>query len=54
MLRCIQVGLTLADLDLLDYGDVLDILTENGKDYSEMDTDNDSVRIATQADYDKF
>lgn len=48
VLRAIQVGLTLADLDYLDYGELLDILTESGNDqenYQEM---------ATQNDYDKF
>lgn len=55
MLRSIQVGLSLADLDILNYGMVLDILAENNKDYAETITnDNNSAREATQADYDKF
>lgn len=55
MLRCFQVGIKLSDLDFLNYGMVLDILTENSKDYAEATTqDNNSARVATQADYDKF
>lgn len=55
MLRCFQVGIKLSDLDFLNYGMVLDILAENNKDYAEtMKQDDDSERVATQADYDKF
>lgn len=56
VLRCIQVGFKLTDLDILDYGTVLDILTENKRDYDSIEKKdgNDSVREATQADYDKF
>lgn len=55
MLRCFQVGIKLSDLDFLNYGMVLDILAENNKDYAEtMKQDDDSARVATQADYDKF
>lgn len=55
MLRCIQVGLKIADLDFLNYGMVIDILAENNKDYAEtMKQDDDSAKVATQADYDRF
>lgn len=56
VLRCIQVGIKLTDLDFLDYGTALDILEENNRDYVEAEktNGNDSVREATQADYDKF
>lgn len=47
-LRCIQAGLRLSDLDVLDYGFVLDILTE-------LDNDNCKYKdVASQADFDKF
>lgn len=48
ILRCIQAGLRLSDLDVLDYGFVLDILVE---------AENDSYQYkdkATQADFDRF
>lgn len=47
-LRCIQVGLNLADLDHLDYGFVVDLFTENSND------DYKYQQVATQADFDKF
>lgn len=48
LLRVIQVGLTLNDLDVLEYGEVIDIITE---------ADNDSYnyrQVATQSDFDRF
>jgi hypothetical protein len=48
VLRCIQAGLKLSDLDVLDYGFVSDMLTE---------LDNDSYKykdVASQADFDRF
>ena len=48
LLRCLEVGLSISDLDLLTIGMVLDLWTEKG---------NDSVkykRIANQSDFDKF
>lgn len=48
MLRCIQVGLTLADLDVLDKGFVMDIMAENSND------DYKYQQKASQADFDKF
>lgn len=48
VLRAIQVGLTLADLDYLDYGDLIDILTESRNDQEQY------PEIATQSDYDQF
>lgn len=47
-LRCIQVGLSLADLDSLDYGFVMDILAESSND------DFKYKEVANQADFDKF
>ena len=48
MLRTIQVGLKLSDLDELDYGFVLDIMTESSND------DYKYRQKASQADFDRF
>lgn len=48
MLRCIQVGLSLADLNTLSYGLVIDILTEAANDNC------DYKQLASQADFDRF
>lgn len=48
MLRCLQIGLRLSDLDNIDYGQVMDLLIEGG---------NDSCNykiVATQDDFDTF
>lgn len=48
LLRCIEVGISISDLDLLSIGLVLDIWTEKA---------NDSVKynkMATQDDFDRF
>lgn len=47
-MRCIQIGLTISDLDFLEIGDVLDILTESAND------GGDYVQLATQEDFDRF
>ena len=47
-LRCVQVGLKIADLDYLEYGFVMDIITESSND------DYKYREVATQADFDKF
>lgn len=48
LLRCIDVGLSMSDLDLLDMGMVYDLIIEKGNDGEEYD------RVATQADFDNF
>lgn len=48
MLRCTELGLHVDDLDQLDFGMVLDILTERANDECDYPT------IATQADFDRF
>ena len=48
VLRCIQVGLSLSDLDILDFGFVMDIITEFGND------DFTYKEIASQEDFDSF
>lgn len=48
LLRCTEIGLSMADLDLLDYGMVYDLLIEHANDSAEYDV------VATQADFDRF
>ena len=48
LLRCMEVGISIPDLDLLTIGLVMDIWTEKGNDGTEY-----AVR-ASQADYDAF
>ena len=48
LLRCIEVGINVSDLDFFEVGEIMDILTERGNDgvnYS---------RLATQEDMDRF
>ena len=48
LLRCTEIGISIADLDLLTIGLVLDMWMEKG---------NDSVtyqKVASQEDFDKF
>ena len=49
LLRCFQNNINLVDLELLEYGMVLDIFTEKLNDSYENYTD-----IATQEDFDNF
>ena len=48
LLRCLQIGLSLRDLDLLTVGMVNDIFIEN------QNYDYEYVPLATQEDFDKF
>lgn len=48
ILRCKQLGFSLADLDEMTYGMVLDVFTENSNDSYEYDD------IATAADVENF
>lgn len=49
LLRCVQLGISIRDLDLLTIGLVNDIYAENAND------DYKGYReIATQSDFDKF
>lgn len=53
LLRCLEIGLSMSDLDLLTIGMVLDIWTEKGNDeykYGE----KEAVRTAGQKDFDNF
>lgn len=48
MLRAIQAGLKLSDLDYLEYGEVADIIIEAANDNAHYD------RLATQDDIDNL
>lgn len=48
ILRALQVGLSLVDLDYIEYGELLDILTESSNDHENYQ------EVATQSDYDQF
>lgn len=48
LLRCLEVGLSMEDLERLTIGLVIDIWTEKGNDDAKYDT------LATQSDYDAF
>lgn len=48
LLRCVQLGLSIRDLDLLTIGMVNDMFAESRNDDFEYDT------LATQEDFDKF
>lgn len=48
LLRCLQIGLSLRDLDLLTVGMVNDIFVENQND------DFEYEEVADQADFDAF
>lgn len=48
MLRCFQIGLRMSDLEQLNYGDVVDMMTEMANDEYEYKI------LATQEDFDRF
>lgn len=48
LLRCVEIGISIRDLDLLTIGLVLDMWTEKGNDGATYS------KIATQEDFDKF
>lgn len=51
LLRCVQLGISIRDLDLLTIGMVNDMYVESGND---QDADKKYSVIATQADLDRF
>ena len=53
LLRCLEIGLSMEDLNLLTIGVILDIWTEKGNDGVNYGAGN-TVREAGQADFDKF
>lgn len=48
LLRCVEIGISIADLDLLTIGLVLDMWTEKGNDSEKYDY------VADQDDFDRF
>ena len=54
LLRCMEVGISIRDLDLLTIGMVLDIWVEKGNDSAEETSYTGSVRLAQQSDFDAF
>ena len=52
LLRCLEVGLSMSDLELLTVGLVLDIWTERLND--DVKEPKSDIREATQEDCDKF
>ena len=53
LLRCLEIGLSMTDLNLLTIGMILDIWTEKSNDGVKYRTKH-TVRDAEQADFDKF
>ena len=49
-MRCVQLGLSMADLDLLTVGMIYDMIIEKSND----DCEDAYARRATQADFDAF
>lgn len=48
LLRAVQMGLKMDDLDCLEYGTVIDMMTEAGNDGEAYDF------VATQEDFNRF
>ncbi len=48
LLRCVQLGLSIRDLDLLTIGMVNDMYAESGND------EYNYARVASQTDFDQF
>lgn len=48
LLRAFQMGLSMADLDCLEYGTVIDMMTESSNDECAYQ------QVATQEDFDRF
>ena len=51
LLRCVQLGISIRDLDLLTIGMVNDMYVESGND---QEADKNYNVVATQADFDRF
>lgn len=48
LLRCVEMGISIADLEYLTIGLVLDMFTERSND------DHEYAIVATQDDFDRF
>ena len=53
LLRCVELGISIIDLDYLTIGLVLDIWTEKGNDGEKYETQAE-IREANQHDFDVF
>ena len=51
LLRCVQLGISIRDLDLLTIGMVNDMYVESGND---QEAEKNYNVLATQSDFDKF
>lgn len=51
LLRCVELGISISDLDLLTIGLVIDMWTEKANDGAKYEK---VAREATQEDFDKF
>lgn len=54
MLRALERGLTLRDFEDLTFGMILDFIITYNNERPSDDKKEDSVREATQADFDRF
>lgn len=54
MLRAIERGLTLRDFEDLTLGMIIGFITTHNNERLEEDEKEDSVRTATQADFDRW
>lgn len=54
LLRCIEIGISIRDLDLLTIGLILDIWTEKGNDSVKYGKESGNIRLAGQSDFDRF
>jgi hypothetical protein len=54
MLRAIERGLTLRDFEYLTLGMILDFIITYNNERLKDDEKEDSVRMATQADFDRW
>lgn len=48
LLRCVQLGVSIPELDFLEYGEVIDMMTESANDNYKY------KQVANQSDFDKF
>ena len=54
LLRCVELGISIRDLDLLTIGMVIDLMVEKGNDSVEENRAEGTIRIAGQSDFDAF
>lgn len=53
-MSCFNLGLTLKDLDLVDIGMMIDLVTTHNNIMDDVNDDKPKVRQATQEDFDRF